>query len=70
MYFKSLRGWWSACSLAIVVCAGGKSAVAQAYQQTNLVSDIQGLAQNPTSGQPDVQLVNPWGLVATPTSPW
>jgi hypothetical protein len=59
-----------ACALAIVVCAGGKFAVAQAYQQANLVSDIQGLAQNPTSGQPDTQLVNPWGLVATPTSPW
>jgi uncharacterized protein (TIGR03118 family) len=70
MYFKSLRGWWGACTLAIVACAGGKFAVAQSYQQTNLVSDIQGLAQNPTSGQPDTQLVNPWGLVATPTSPW
>jgi hypothetical protein len=32
---------------AIVVCAAGKFAIAQAYQQTNLVSDIQGLAQNP-----------------------
>ena len=70
MYSKSLRGWWGACTLAIVVCAGGKFAVAQAYQQANLVSDIQGLAQNPTSGQPDMQLVNPWGLVSTPTSPW
>lgn len=44
--------------------------MAQAYQQTNLVSDIQGLAQNPRSGQPDTQLVNPWGLIASPTSPW
>src|SRR5271157_5245963 len=44
--------------------------MAQAYQQTNLVSDIQGLAQNPPSGQPDTQLVNPWGLIASPTSPW
>jgi uncharacterized protein (TIGR03118 family) len=70
MYIKSLRGWWGAFTLAIVVCAGGKFAVAQAYQQANLVSDIQGLAQNPTSGQPDMQLVNPWGLVSTPTSPW
>src|ERR1700737_655617 len=39
--------------------------VAQQYQQTNLVSDIQGLA--PT---PDAQLLNPWGLIASPTSPW
>ena len=44
--------------------------IAQAYQQTNLVSDIQGLAQNPPSGQPDAQLVNPWGLVSSSTSPW
>jgi uncharacterized protein (TIGR03118 family) len=57
-------------TVAIVVCAGGKLAIAQAYQQTNLVSDIQGLAQNPTSGEPDTQLVNPWGLIASPTSPW
>ena len=39
--------------------------VAQQYQQTNLVSDIQGLA--PTR---DSHLLNPWGLIATPTSPW
>jgi uncharacterized protein (TIGR03118 family) len=44
--------------------------IAQAYQQTNLVSDIQGLAQNPLSGQPDAQLVNPWGLVSSPKSAW
>jgi len=70
MNSKSLRGWWGVCTLAIAVCAGGKLVKAQAYEQSNLVSDIQGLAQNPTSGQPDAQLVNPWGLVATPTSPW
>jgi uncharacterized protein (TIGR03118 family) len=44
--------------------------MAQANQQTNLVSDIQGLAQNPPNGQPDLQLVNPWGLTASATSPW
>src|SRR6266852_546497 len=38
---------------------------AQQYQQTNLVSDIQGLA--PTL---DGHLVNPWGLIASSTSPW
>jgi uncharacterized protein (TIGR03118 family) len=58
------------CTVAIVVCANGRFAIAQAYQQTNLVSDIQGFAQNPTTGQPDTQLVNPWGLVSSPTSPW
>jgi len=39
--------------------------VAQQYQQTNLVSDIQGLA--PT---PDSHLLNPWGLISSPTSAW
>jgi hypothetical protein len=71
MYIRTLRGWCRVCTVAFVVCAAGDRLVlAQAYQQTNLVSDIQGLGQNPTSGQPDTQLVNPWGLVATPTSPW
>jgi len=43
--------------------------LAQAYKQTNLDSDIQDWlkpAQRPT----DAQLVNPWGLIASPTSPW
>src|SRR5215831_8710152 len=35
-----------------------------AYHQTNLVSDLPGLAQ-----LTDPDLVNPWGLVASPTSP-
>jgi uncharacterized protein (TIGR03118 family) len=39
--------------------------MAQAYHQTNFVSDIQGLA--PTS---DGHLLNPWGLIASSTSPW
>lgn len=39
--------------------------MAQAYHQTNFVSDIQGLA--PTS---DGHLLNPWGLISSFTSPW
>jgi len=39
--------------------------MAQAYQQTNLVSDIPGLAPNT-----DGHLLNPWGLIASSTSPW
>ena len=54
----------------LVVCVGGKFAMAQAYQQTNLVSDIQGLAQNPPNGLADTQLLNPWGIVSSSTSPW
>src|SRR5258708_6949257 len=40
-------------------------ASAQHYTQTNLVSDVPGLAAHT-----DSDLVNPWGLVRTPTSPW
>ncbi len=35
------------------------------YQQTNLVSDIAGVAKFT-----DSNLVNPWGLVHAPQSPW
>jgi uncharacterized protein (TIGR03118 family) len=35
------------------------------FQQTNLVSDLPGQAQ-----VTDAHLVNPWGLVSSPTSPW
>jgi uncharacterized protein (TIGR03118 family) len=67
MYWKAVFRLWLACALAALFASTVK---AQAYQQTNLVSDIQGLAQNPPSGDPDPQLLNPWGLVASTTSPW
>lgn len=70
MDLKAMGNLRALITAAIVVSAGGKFAMAQAYQQTNLVSDIQGLAHNPPSGQADTQLLNPWGLVATSTSPW
>src|SRR5216683_1540727 len=35
------------------------------YQQTNLVSDIAGVAKFT-----DTHLVNPWGLVHGPSTPW
>ena len=54
----------TAC-LALLVSLASSAAMAQAYQQVNLVSDIQGLA--PT---PDGHLLNPWGLIASSTSPW
>lgn len=38
---------------------------AQHYQQTNLVSDIPGMAEFT-----DPDLVNPWGLISSATSPW
>ena len=71
MYLKTLTRLCTTCTLRIAaVLAFSALGMAQAYQQTNLVSDIQGLAQNPPNGQPDSQLVNPWGLIASPTSPW
>src|SRR5256714_9922380 len=39
--------------------------LAQHYQQTNLVSDVPGLAQ-----VTDSNLVNSWGLVHGPGTPW
>src|SRR6266436_1405213 len=54
---------WS-ITLAIALCISAP-VFAQHYQQTNLVSDIPGLA--PVT---DAHLVNPWGLVASATSPF
>ena len=71
MHLKTISRMCALCTLTIAaVLAFGAPGRAQAYKQTNLDSDIQGLAQNPPSGQPDAQLLNPWGLIASPTSPW
>jgi uncharacterized protein (TIGR03118 family) len=71
MHLKTISTLCATCVLSIAaVLAFSTLGMAQAYQQTNLVSDIQGLAQNPPNGQPDSQLVNPWGLIASPASPW
>jgi hypothetical protein len=56
----------SSSLLSFVVLSLPVSAFAQHYQQTNLVSDIMGMA--PVH---DPNLVNPWGLTRSPTgSPW
>ena len=68
MHWKTISRMCTMCTLTIA--AFSALGLAQAYKQTNLDSDIQGLAQNPPNGQPDAQLVNPWGLIASPTSPW
>jgi uncharacterized protein (TIGR03118 family) len=66
MYQMPLSRWCAVCTLTIaVVLSCSTLGVGQAYQQTNFVSDISGLA--PT---PDSHLLNPWGLVASSTSPW
>ena len=56
----------SLCACAIVLVLASFS-LAQQYQQTNLDSDIAGLALNPQG--PDVLLCNPWGIATAPGSP-
>ena len=45
--------------------APGANAAGNGYHQTNLVADVAGQA-----AVTDANLVNPWGLVAGPTTPW
>jgi uncharacterized protein (TIGR03118 family) len=45
------------------------SVFAQHYIHTNLVSSPPGMGTNPTNPQ-DPDLINPWGLTRSPTSPW
>jgi uncharacterized protein (TIGR03118 family) len=54
----------SSLTLMILVCVCSHVS-AQHYVQTNLVSDVPGLA--PVH---DSDLVNPWGLASSSTSPW
>jgi len=66
MYSNTLTRLCAICTFTIfAVLAFSTLGMAQAYQQTNLVSDIQGLA--PIT---DGHLLNPWGLIASSTSPW
>jgi uncharacterized protein (TIGR03118 family) len=60
----SLRPWLvSACALALFPAL----ASAQHYTQTNLVSNV---PVTPAASISDPNLINPWGLVHSPTSPW
>ena len=62
------RAFALAASLAVMLAIGGAAAAQPAavgYTVTPLVADQSGLA--PTT---DPKLVNPWGIVASPTSPW
>ena len=45
--------------------APGANAAGNGYHQTNLIADVAGQA-----AVTDANLVNPWGLVAGPTTPW
>src|SRR5437588_13016547 len=64
------RRWWG-LAVVVAVAAGAVPFAATAadptaveYQQTNLISDIPGVARIT-----DPNLVNPWGQAASPTSP-
>src|SRR5215204_3032087 len=53
------------CLVSLFLFCAPAPVSAQHYRQTNLVSDVPGLAQFT-----DPDLVNPWGLIASGTSPW
>jgi len=51
--------------LALTATLAAKQPPSRRFQQTDLVSDVPGLA-----AATDPHLVNPWGMVASATSPW
>jgi len=51
-------------AIVVTLCLA-TGVLAQHYQQTNLVSDVPGLAATTSPN-----LVNPWGIARSPTSPW
>jgi uncharacterized protein (TIGR03118 family) len=53
-----------ACALAVAVPVVASAGAPNRYRQTNLISDIPGVARIT-----DPNLVNPWGQAASPTSP-
>ena len=61
-FFRHQVGHWAFAALAIAAFSG--FAAAQKYEQTNLVSDIPGLAKTT-----DPNLVNAWGLDFSGGSP-
>lgn len=58
-------GWWTCLSAWLAVLTLPFQAQAQHYKQTNLVSDVPGLAAHT-----DPDLVNAWGVARSATSPW
>ena len=61
---RSIRAFTTLCLAATVSLATTASAQHR-YEQTNLVSDIPGMA-----AETDASLVNPWGLSRSAGSPW
>jgi uncharacterized protein (TIGR03118 family) len=60
-----LRGLWSIPVVTTLLAAQTHSLPAQFYVQTNLVSDLAGMAQ-----VTDTNLVGAWGVTRSSTSPW
>lgn len=56
--------WLAAISIVAVLATGASAQTTTPYRQTNLVSDLPG-----TATTTDPNLVNPWGLASSPTSP-
>src|SRR5690349_12682518 len=65
--FKQIARVQGMCLLALLILS--PFAYGQHYVQTNLVSSISGVGTNPTNPV-DTQLINPWGLARSATSPW
>ena len=73
MHLRLLAGAWRKPVLTLIALLACSSLLtAQAYQQTNLDSDFNaGTAANPgLAPNQSVHLLNPWGLISSPTSPW
>ena len=62
-FFKSVAPAF--CLVSLFLLCAAVAVRAQFYQQTNLVSDVPGMAEFT-----DPDLVNPWGLISSSTSPW
>jgi uncharacterized protein (TIGR03118 family) len=62
---RRLSGPAALLALMVLPSAWSLSWADTLYQQTNLVSDVPGLAQ-----LTDPNLINPWGVSFSPTSPW
>jgi uncharacterized protein (TIGR03118 family) len=62
--FMAAFAVWAMLAVSPACCLAA-GFMGQFYQQTNLVSDIPGLAITT-----DPNLVNPWGIIHPPTGPW
>ena len=68
MHLRLLAGAWRKPVLTLIALLACSSLLtAQAYQQTNLDSDFVAGSLAPNQS---VHLLNPWGLISSPTSPW